>query len=191
MKIGKITNYHFHNHGNYLEINAGEQPVNITIHKGEVTMNGEVLCTAPATETMPEELIAMENDELVCPFTEEQLKASGIKMHAGVVLALMHALQAQYVQKVDWLSVYSALLRRRWVDDNLSAFCRMVESYFGPSLDNRMLSRVLKKDGMDYTTWTEADERMLRRKQLATDFDTQLTEYFERKRAKVLQDIRG
>ena len=92
---------------------------------------------------------------------------------------------------MDWLSFYCVLLRRRWVDDNLSAWCRMVESLFGLSLDNHTLSRTLKKDGSDYTAWTDADERILRRKQLAADFDTRLTAYFERKRAKVLESVRG
>ena len=134
---------------------------------------------------------AMDEDELFCPFSQEQLKASGIKMHPAVVLSLMHALRSKYVQKVDWLSLYSVLLRRRWVDDNLSAWCRMVQSLFGLSLDHRTLSRVLKKDGADYTTWTDADDRILRRKQFAAEFDTRLTAYFERKRAKLMNGIRG
>lgn len=133
---------------------------------------------------------AVEEDEPSHSFTEKQLKASGIRMHPDVVIELMRAMQYKYVQKVDWLSFYSVLLRRRWVDDNLSAWCRMVESIFSISLDHRTLSRVLKKDGPDYTTWTDADERILRRKLLATEFDTRLTEYFEQKRAKVLEGLR-
>ncbi|MBO5741159.1 MAG: hypothetical protein J6R54_04170, partial [Bacteroidaceae bacterium] len=134
---------------------------------------------------------AAAEDELVCPFTPEQLKASGIRMHPDVVLALIHASRSQLVQKVDWLSPYSALLRRRWVDDNLSAWCRMVKSLFGIPLDHRTLSRTLKKDGTDYTAWTDDDERITRRRQLAADFDIRLTTYFEQKRKKVLEGIRG
>lgn len=134
---------------------------------------------------------AAAEDELVCPFTPEQLKASGIRMHPDVVLALIHASRSQLVQKVDWLSPYSALLRRRWVDDNLSAWCRMVKSLFGIPLDHRTLSRALKKEGADYTAWTDDDERITRRRQLAADFDIRLTTYFEQKRKKVLEGIRG
>ena len=128
---------------------------------------------------------------LFCPFTEEQQKDSGIRVRPDVVLGMMHAGRSKCIQKVDWLSFYCVLLRRRWVDNNLSAWCRMVESLFGLSLDNHMLSRVLKKDGLDYTAWTDTDERIQRRKLLAADFDTRLTAYFERKRAKVLEDVRG
>ena len=132
-----------------------------------------------------------DEEGVFCPFTEEQQKDSGIRVRPDVVLGMMHAGRSKCVQKVDWLSFYCVLLRRRWVDDNLSAWCRMVESLFGLSLDNHTLSRTLKKDGSDYTAWTDADERILRRKQLAADFDTRLTAYFERKRAKVLESVRG
>ena len=41
MKINNVTNFHFNNHGNYIEITAGEQPVNLTLSApGEVTLNG-------------------------------------------------------------------------------------------------------------------------------------------------------
>ena len=91
---------------------------------------------------------------------------------------------------MDWLSPYSALLRRRWVDDNLSAWCRTVGALFGVQLDHRTLSADLRNLGStDYTQWTDADRRIQRRKQLATDFDTRLTEYFERKRAEVMRGI--
>ena len=134
---------------------------------------------------------AVEDGGLFCPFTEAQQKDSGIKMHPDVVLGMMHAMRSKYVQKIDWLSFYCVLLRRRWVDDNLSAWCRMVESFFGLTLDNHTLSRVLKKDGPDYTAWTDADERIVRRKQLAAEFDNRLTAYFEQKRAKVLESVRA
>ena len=130
-------------------------------------------------------------EELFCPFSESQQKESGIKMHPHVVLALMHSMRSEIDQKVDWLSFYCVLLRRRWVDDNLSAWCRMVESLFGFTLDNHALSRVLKRDGEDYSTWIDTDERILRRKQLAKKFDTRLTLYFERKRAKILESVRA
>ena len=112
-------------------------------------------------------------------------------MQPGVVLSLMREMQPLFTQKVDWLSPYSVLLRRRWVDGNVSAWCRMVDELFGVKLDARTLSTDLKNLGSaDYTQWTDADKRILRRKQLATDFDTRLTEYFERKRAEVLSSVR-
>ena len=203
MKIGNVTNFHFNNHGNYIEITAGEQPVNLTLSaQGEVTLNGEKVGTsAPeasaVTEaaenlplvTEPETGLPVPEEDPVCPFNEAQLKACGIKMHPDVVLALMYALQSQYVQKVDWLSFYTALLRRGWVEENLAFWCRMVNELFAVGLDSRTLNADLRINGTDYTQWTDADPRILRRKRLAVDFDTRLTEYFERKRAAVLKEL--
>ena len=138
-----------------------------------------------------EESAPLAEASLACPFTEAQQKASGIKIQAGVVLALMQEMQPLFIQKVDWLSFYSVLLRRCWLDSNLSAFCRMVNELFGVQLDARTLSADLRINGTDYTRWTDADVRIVRRKQLAADFDTCLTEYFERKRAEVLSEVRG
>jgi len=102
----------------------------------------------------------------------------------------MREMQPLFTQKVDWLSFYSVLLRRRWVDENVSAWCRLVEDLFDVKLDSRTMATDLKNLGSaDYTQWTDADKRILRRKQLATDFDTRLTEYFARKRAEVITSL--
>lgn len=187
MKIGT-----FINHGTVIEIES-VQTMNLSVDKGEVRIGDKPLEEFVRTASESEDA----NDsfrhpalDLVCPFTEAQQKASGIKLQAGVVLALMRDMQPRFTQKVDWLSFYSVLLRRRWVDDNLSAFCRMVGELFGVQLDHRTLSTDLKNLGSpDYTQWTDADKRIVRRKQLATDFDDRLTEYFERKRAEVLEGL--
>ena len=206
MKINNVTNFHFNNHGNYIEITAGEQPVNLTLSApGEVTLNGEKVGASSASETPaaietavsqppaaePEAEVPLADAELVCPFTEAQQKACGIKVRPDVVLALMHALQSQYVQKVDWLSFYTALLCRGWVEENLAAWCRMVKDLFAVELDSRTLNADLRANGTDYTQWTELDTRIVRRKRLAADFDTRLTEYFERKRMAILEEVRG
>ena len=58
-------------------------------------------------------------------------------------------------------------------------------------MDPRTLASDLAKQGSaDYTSWTDADRRIVRRKQLATEFDTRLTAYFERKRSAVLEEVR-
>lgn len=198
MKIGT-----FINHGTVVEIES-VQTMNLHIDKGQVCFgeNGlqEVIRSAagsPQGDTeshgVSKNLSDDEKEEasLACPFTEAQQKASGIKIQAGVVLALMQEMQPRFIQKVDWLSFYSVLLRRCWLDSNLSAFCRMVSELFGVQLDARTLSADLRINGTDYTRWTDADVRIVRRKQLAADFDTRLTEYFERKRAEVLSEVRG
>ena len=192
MKIGT-----FINHGTIIEIES-VQTMNLSVDKGQVCI-GEQSLQEFVSSHAPEEV--QERDTLEDAlseaeppqkdFSETQRKVSGIKVQAGVVLSLMREMQPLFTQKVDWLSPYSVLLRRRWVDGNVSAWCRMVDELFGIKLDARTLSTDLKNLGSaDYTQWTDADKRILRRKQLATDFDTRLTEYFERKRAEVLSSVR-
>lgn len=199
----------FINHGTVIEIES-VQTMNLSVDKGEVHIAGRPLqefvrdaashASAEATEG-PAETDGNEpsgagvedgNREAICPFSEAQQKTCGIKMQPAVVLGLLHAMQPLFVQKVDWLSPYSVLLRRRWVDDNLRAWCRLVDALFGVHLDPRTLSADLRNlGGSDYTRWTDADRRIVRRKQLAADFDTRLTQYFECKRAELMQDIVG
>ena len=42
----------------------------------------------------------------------------------------------------------------------------------------------------DYRLWTDADRRIVRRKQLAAEFDNRLTEYFDKGRSAVLEGVR-
>ena len=192
MKIGT-----FINHGTVVEIES-VQTMNLHIDKGQVCFGehglqeviaadvAEAEADATVEQTADEQLTA-----LIDSFTEEQVRASGIRLQARVVLALMTLMQPQCKQKVDWLSFYSVLLNRRWVDDNVRAWCRMVEGQFGVTLDPRTLANDLTSQGSnDYRHWTDADRRIVRRKQLAAEFDNRLAEYFERGRNAVLEGVR-
>ncbi|MBR2075657.1 MAG: hypothetical protein IJ977_10485 [Fibrobacter sp.] len=187
----------FINHGTMIEIES-VQTMNLHIDKGQVCFGehglqeviaadvAEAEADTPVAQTADGQLTA-----LIDSFTDEQVRASGIRLQARVVLALITLMQPQCKQKVDWLSFYSVLLNRRWVDDNVRAWCRMVEGQFGVSLDPRTLANDLTGQGSnDYRLWTDADRRIVRRKQLAAEFDNRLAEYFERGRSAVLQGVR-
>ena len=187
----------FINHGTVVEIES-VQTMNLHIDKGQVCFGehglqeviaadvAEAETDATVEHTTNEQLTA-----LIDSFTDEQVRASGIRLQARVVLALMTLMQPQCKQKVDWLSFYSVLLNRRWVDDNVRAWCRMVEGQFGVTLDPRTLANDLTGQGSnDYRLWTDADRRIVRRKQLAAEFDNRLTAYFEKGRSAVLEGVR-
>ena len=187
----------FINHGTVVEIES-VQTMNLHIDKGQVCFGehglqeviaadvAEAEADTPVAQTADGQLTA-----LIDSFTDEQVRASGIRLQARVVLALITLMQPQCKQKVDWLSFYSVLLRRRWVDENVRAWCRLVEEQFGVSLDPRTMSTdLVKQGGSDYTLWTDADRRIVRRKQLAAEFDRRLTEYFDKGRSAVLEGVR-
>ncbi len=187
----------FINHGTVVEIES-VQTMNLHIDKGQVCFGehglqeviaadvAEAEADTPVAQTADGQLTA-----LIDSFTDEQVRASGIRLQARVVLALITLMQPQCKQKVDWLSFYSVLLNRRWVDDNVRAWCRMVEGQFGVTLDPRTLANDLTGQGSnDYRLWTDADRRIVRRKQLATEFDNRLTAYFEKGRSAVLEGVK-
>ena len=187
----------FINHGTVVEIES-VQTMNLHIDKGQVCFGEhglqEVIAADVAeaeTDATVEHTTNKQLTALIDSFTDEQVRASGIRLQARVVLALMTLMQPQCKQKVDWLSFYSVLLNRRWVDDNVRAWCRMVEGQFGVTLDPRTLANDLTGQGStDYRLWTDADRRIVRRKQLAAEFDNRLAEYFERGRNAVLEGVR-
>ena len=185
--------------GSYIDIHDCET-VNLSCNGAEVHVDKQPqpLPTSPhETEPAignPDASLSAEDDDIdihLNHLTDEQVKASGIRCQPRVALALMRAMQPACVQKVDWLSFYSVLLNRGWMDANVRAFARMVAQLFGVEMDPRTLASDLAKQGSaDYTRWTDADRRIVRRKQLATEFDTRLTAYFERKRSAVLQQVK-
>ena len=187
----------FINHGTVVEIES-VQTMNLHIDKGQVCFGEhglqEVIAADVAeaeTDATVEQTADGQLTALIDSFTDEQVRASGIRLQARVVLALMTLMQPQCKQKVDWLSFYSVLLNRRWVDDNVRAWCRMVEGQFGVTLDPRTLANDLTGQGSnDYRLWTDADRRIVRRKQLAAEFEKRLAEYFERGRNAVLEGVR-
>ena len=187
----------FINHGTVVEIES-VQTMNLHIDKGQVCFGEhglqEVIAADVAeaeTDATVEHTTNKQLTALIDSFTDEQVRASGIRLQARVVLALMTLMQPQCKQKVDWLSFYSVLLNRRWVDDNVRAWCRMVEGQFGVTLDPRTLANDLTGQGStDYRLWTDADRRIVRRKQLAAEFEKRLTAYFERGRSAVLEGVR-
>ena len=187
----------FINHGTVVEIES-VQTMNLHIDKGQVCFGEhglqEVIAADVAeaeTDATVEHTTNKQLTALIDSFTDEQVRASGIRLQARVVLALMTLMQPQCKQKVDWLSFYSVLLNRRWVDDNVRAWCRMVEGQFGVTLDPRTLANDLTGQGStDYRLWTDADRRIVRRKQLAAEFDNRLTAYFEKGRIAVLEGVR-
>lgn len=187
----------FINHGTVVEIES-VQTMNLHIDKGQVCFGEHGLQEVIAADVAEAEADATVEQTadgqltaLIDSFTDEQVRASGIRCQPRVALGMMALMQPQCKQKVDWMSFYSVLLRRRWVDENVRAWCRLVEEQFGVSLDPRTLANDLTGQGSnDYRLWTEADRRIVRRKQLAAEFDNRLAKYFERGRNAVLEGVR-
>lgn len=122
-------------------------------------------------------------------FSEAQVKASGIKNHADIVLALIDRMQREDIPKSHWIVFYCELVRRGWIGDNLAAFCKSMKAIFGVNLDHRALSRNMKNLGDDIDLWPEEDDRQRKKKAFGQDFRKLVEAYIKYKRHSILSDV--
>lgn len=122
-------------------------------------------------------------------FSEAQVKASGIKNHADIVLALIDRMQREDIPKAHWIVFYCELVRRGWIEDNLAAFCKSMKALFDVNLDHRALSRNMKNLGDDINQWPEEDDRQRKKKAFGQDFRKLVEAYIEYKRNSILSDV--
>ena len=122
-------------------------------------------------------------------FSEEQAKASGIKNHADIVLALIDRMQGEDIPKAHWIVFYCELVRRGWIEGNLAAFCKSMKALFDVNLDHRALSRNMKNLGDDINLWPEEDDRQRKKKAFGQDFRKMVEAYIEYKRNSILSDV--
>ena len=121
-------------------------------------------------------------------FSEAQVKASGIRNHADIVLALIDRMQGEDIPKAHWIVFYCELVRRGWIEGNLAAFCKSMKALFGVNLDHRALSRNMKNLGDDINLWPEEDDRQRKKKAFGQDFRNLVEAYIDKKRS-ILSDV--
>lgn len=117
--------------------------------------------------------------KLECRFSEEQLKASGIKQHPDIVLALIDHMCDENTQKSYWFAFFVVLLQNEWIDDNIGAFCNNMKSLFDVKLDRSAMNKKRNEDCMNIEEWSEADSRTKRKKKFGLKFKTYIDKYLE------------
>ena len=122
-------------------------------------------------------------------FSEAQVKASGIKNHADIVLALIDRMQGEEIPKAHWIVFYCELVRRKWIVGNLAAFCKSMKALFDVNLGHRALSRNMKNLGDDIDLWPEEDDRQRKKKAFGQDFRKLVEAYIEYKKRSILSDV--
>lgn len=117
--------------------------------------------------------------KLECRFSEEQVKASGIKEHPNIVLAIIDHMCNEKTQKSYWLTFFAVLLEKEWIDDNMNAFCNSMNSLFDVNLDRTTMCKKRKEEGTDIGLWSEADVRTKKKKEFGLKFKTYIEKYLE------------
>ena len=122
-------------------------------------------------------------------FSEAQVKTSGIKNHADIVLALIDRMQREDIPKAHWIVFYCELVRRGWIDDNLAAFCKSMKALFGVRLDKSSLAKVRTKYGDNVDQWPEENKTQREKKKFGFMFANYLNAYFAYKKRLVFCDL--
>lgn len=122
-------------------------------------------------------------------FSEEQAKASGIKNHADIVLALIDRMQREDIPKAHWIVFYCVLLGRGWIEDNLAAFCKSMKALFGVNLDKSSLAKVRIKCGDNVHQWPEDNKIQREKKMFGLRFVNYLNAYSTYKKQLVFCDL--
>ena len=117
--------------------------------------------------------------KLECRFSKEQLKASGIKQHPDIVLAIIDHMCDKNTQKSYWFTFFVVLLQIEWIDDNVGAFCNNMKSLFDVKLDRSAMNKKRNEDCMNIEEWSEADSRTKRKKEFGLKFKTFIDKYLE------------
>ena len=116
--------------------------------------------------------------QLECRFSEEEMKASGIKECPKTVLPIIDLMTTdKKVPKAYWLCIYCVLLEKKWIDDNMNDFCKKMKKLFGVNLDNRCLSKDRNKLGTDIEQWEELDIRLTNKKNFGLKFKSYIEFY--------------
>ena len=116
----------------------------------------------------------MDFRDLRSRFSEAQVKASGIKNHADIVLALIDRMQGENIPNTYWLAFFCVLSQKKWIEGNVRAFASNMNSLFNVKLDHRALSRNMKDWGNDINLWPEEDGRQRKKKAFGQEFQKRL-----------------
>lgn len=125
---------------------------------------------------------------LHCRFSEDEVKASGLKtQHAATVLAIIDRMKSE-AQKTWWFCFYCILLERNWIEDNIGGFCKNMYDLFDIKLDRSAMNKAKNKEGTDISKWTEADKRVKEKRDFGLKFKRYIDFYLEYKKQMVLND---
>lgn len=119
-------------------------------------------------------------------FSEAEVKASGIRNHADIVLALIDRMQREKIPNTYWLAFFCVLSQKKWIEGNVRAFASNMNSIFDIKLDHSALSRNMKDWGNDVSLWPEEYERQRKRKAFGQKFQKLVEAYVEYKKRSIL-----
>lgn len=95
---------------------------------------------------VPSKIFDFDFSKIECKFSEEEGNRSGISKHAPMVLTIMDKMSVN-MPKAYWVCFFCVLLEKKWIEDNVNAFCKKMNSIFSAGLDKSALSKTINELG--------------------------------------------
>ena len=121
---------------------------------------------------LPSKIDDIDFETLECRFSEDEVRVSGIKHHhADGILSIMDIMK-ENIANINWFGFYCVLLEKKYIEDNISKFCKNMNALFDANLNKSNLNKEKKKEGVGIhiENWTEGDIRIKKRKAFALKF---------------------
>ena len=118
---------------------------------------------------VPSKIFDFDFSKIECKFSEEEGKQSGISKHAPMVLTIMDKMSVK-MPKAYWVCFFCVLLEKEWIEDNVNAFCKKMNSIFCAGLDKSALSKTINELGNKIEEWDKGDSRLKKKREFGLKF---------------------
>lgn len=118
---------------------------------------------------VPSKIFDFDFSKIECKFSEEEGKQSGISKHAPMVLTIMDQMSVK-MPKAYWVCFFCVLLEKEWIEDNVNAFCKKMNSIFSAGLDKSALSKTINELGNKIEEWDKGDSRLKKKREFGLKF---------------------
>lgn len=118
---------------------------------------------------VPSKIFDFDFSKIECKFSEEEGKRSGISKHAPMVLTIMDKM-SENMPKAYWVCFFCVLLEKEWIEDNVNAFCKKMNSIFSVELDKSALSKTINELGNKIEEWDKGDRRLKAKREFGLKF---------------------
>lgn len=129
---------------------------------------------------VPSKIFDFDFSKIECKFSEEEGKRSGISKHAPMVLTIMDKM-SEKMPKAYWVCFFCVLLDKEWIEDNVNAFCKKMNSIFSVELDKSALRKTINKLGNKIEEWDKGDSRLKKKREFGLKFKQCIDVYVQYK----------
>ena len=77
---------------------------------------------------------------------------------------------SENMPKAYWVCFFCVLLEKEWIEDNVNAFCKKMNSIFSVELDKSALSKTINELGNKIEEWDKRDRRLKAKREFGLKF---------------------